>query len=450
MAANIPPPATNVNAVSLRAFVQVDSLISAQPQTVSTLGELSPLSLTYSRNISNAFSAAYPNLELVSFDCTDTVTNAQVAVGQDLANLLLGIVTQSLQYSSTHNLPLSAQDYTNYITAQNTGKISNLQIGEFVTQAGSATLPEWISLTFTPLGSIVKIWLSDASFQAQYDLFEIVVVPPMTPVDLFFQTITAVEQSLSLVTPSSYINSIQAAKGGYPETDLQAFSFLYYPIVTGNLPIPTTWTAIIYGQAGSNLDSIKVAIQQYIAANTSRQTAEWQVVFPDIYKQTEFVLLPRWDLYAIPTATTISGLYSSMTDPQDDIAYAVAHVPYYPGSFVAQNITVMPHYYKDITILVVNGQNNTSDAINIRTIFTDYIPQSSNSLDFNRMSVPTQAWSNLLLSLLTIAESMTSLSSLPAGFRRYYRNNIMYVQTTLNNINYNMEAKQGFPTGTTP
>lgn len=440
MAVNTPPPATNVNPVNLRGFVQVDSLISAQPNSVSTLGELSQLSWTYSHNISNAFSTTQPGFELVSFNCVDTVTNSQVPVGQDIANLLITIVTDSINYATANNLPFVAQNYIDYIAAQTYGSTSNIAIGQFITQAGSTTLPEWISLTFTPSGSVLKIWLCDASFQAQYDLFEIVVVPPLVPIDQFFQTITAVDLALAAVTPTSYINSIQTAKGIYPETDLQAYSFLYYPIVTGNQAVPTTWTAVIYGQAGSNLDSVKVAIQQYIAANTSHQISEWQTIFPDIYKQTEFVIIPRWDLYAIPTATTISGLYASMTNPQDDITHAVTHVPYYTASFVAQNITVMPHYYKDITLLIVNGQNNVASAATIRALFPDYIPESSNSLDFNRMTPGTQAWSNMLLNMLVTAETMTDLSSLPSGFRRIYRSNIMYLQTTLNNVDYLMEV----------
>lgn len=440
MAANTPPPSTNVNPVNLRAFIQIESLISAQPQTVSTLGELSPLSSTFSRNISNAFSAQQPGFELISLDCTDTVSNLQVAVGQDIVDLLTAIASYSLNYATAHTLPFAQQDFISYLGVQTTGKTSNIQIGQFITQAGVTTLPEWISLTFTPNNSVLKIWLCDASLQAQYDLYEIVVVPPLPTIDDFFQTVTVVSQELSAVTPSNYINNIQAAKGIYPETDLQAYSFLYYPVVTGNIPVPATWTAVIYGPAGSNLDAVKIAIQKYISTNTTHQISEWEAIFPDIYKQTEFMLVPRWDLFAIPTATTIQGLYASMTDPQDDINHAVTHLPFYTASFVAQNVTIMPHYYKDITLLVVNGQNNVASAANIRTIFPDYIPQSSMSLDFNRMTVQTQGWSNLLLQMLTTAESMTALSTMPSGFRRVYRNNIMYLQASYENIDYLMEA----------
>jgi hypothetical protein len=441
---NLGSSSGSTNPINLRCFVEIQSLINQNPSTVSQLGELSALSLSYSTTISESFSSSLTGFRLVSFNCVNPGNSAQVPVPQYITDLSINLVSQALAYSASHQLPFVAQNFIDTLTANNSNIATNIQIGSFITETGVVTLPEWISYTYAPDGSQIKIWLCDQSFQQEYDLYQIVVVPPITPIDTFFQTIGVVQNAVSAVTPSMYIAAIQAAKGIYPETALEAYTFNYYSPIVGNTPIPTTWTAIIYGQAGNNIDSVKAAIQAYIANNTSNTIANWQAIFPDIYKQTEFIIIPRWDKYAIPQATTISGLYSSMTNPQTDINFAVSKVPFYPASFVQQNITVMTHYYKYITLLVVNGQNNVAGSTNIEAIFPDYIPQSSNSLDFNRMTPATQQWSNLLEQMLMIAETMTDLSAIPTGFRRVYRNNVLFLASTLNNIDYLMAVKSTY------
>jgi hypothetical protein len=134
-----------------------------------------------------------------------------------------------------------------------------------------------------------------------------------------------------------------------------------------------------------------------------------------------------------------------MTNPQTDINFAVSRVPFYPASWVQQNITVMPHYYKYITLLIVNGVNNVASSASIQALFPDYIPQSSNSLDYNRMTQTTQQWSNLLEQMLIVAESMTPLSPLPSGMRAVYRNNVLFLEATLNNVDYLMAVKSTYP-----
>lgn len=432
------------NPVSLRSFVQISQAMSQQPNTVAVLGELSQLSLTYSKNLSNAFpSTSLTGYELYVFDCTDTVTSQQVTISQAIADLVLNITAQCVSYSSGHALPFNGQDLIDTLTAASVNQGSNFQIGSFITQSGFATLPEWFSFVYSD-GSTIKVWLSDQSFQSEYDLFSIVVVPPMTPLDNFFQTVGVVQSDLNAISQAQYINTIQQARGIYPETDIASYMFNYYSPIVGNQPIPTVWSALVYGQAGNNLDSIKVAFQNYIAANTTHQVSDWQQIFPDIYKQTEFVIVPRWDIYAIPQATTIQGLYRNMTNPATDTSLALTFTPFYTPSFTSQNLTIFSHYYKYISLVAVNGQNNVSSQATLEGIFPDYIPQSSNSLDYNRMTQNTQQWSDLLLSMLQTAETMTAFSLLPQGMRRIYRNNIMYLQATFNNVDYLMVPKQSF------
>lgn len=39
---------------------------------------------------------------------------------------------------------------------------------------------------------------------------------------------------------------------------------------------------------------------------------EWVKILPELFKHNEFVIIPRWDLYAIPIGVVTAGVHSAL------------------------------------------------------------------------------------------------------------------------------------------
>ena len=70
--------------------------------------------------------------------------------------------------------------------------MGNFNFGRFVDNDQLA-MPEWISWTSLSFdNTTIKIWLSDESFKAQYDDFDITIIPPIPNMDDFFKNYSTV------------------------------------------------------------------------------------------------------------------------------------------------------------------------------------------------------------------------------------------------------------------
>ena len=74
-------------------------------------------------------------------------------------------------------------------------------------------------------------------------------------------------------------------------------------------------------------------------------------------------------------------------------------------------------------------------------LFKDYIPVSTSSLDFNRMSIYTRDWVLMMVGLIKIAETATEFTSIANPMRRVYRDGILYITRMYDSVNYMVAAR---------
>jgi hypothetical protein len=337
--------------------------------------------------------------------------------------------------------PYDPIDFKNTIMATFFGQIGNLEFGDFLDN-GSIAFPEWLTWESTAQGgNRVKIWTADAAFQTQYDDYEIVVVPPIPDLDHFFYAYGTVVSELDAVPLPEFMERIQNSKGNDPETYLRVQQYNFVNVLNTAQKHPTNWGVLIYGQQGDNIDNIKDAIVAYVLANSSHSQSEWEQRIPDLFKRTEFTMLPRWDLVSVPNQSVHSVLYGSMVDPREAIEFAKQAITYYQDAFVEANCTVMPYDYKALMIVAVNGDTNVPEAARLPELFPDYVPVPSTSQDFNRMTERTRNWVLFLQALLVAAETATLYSSVPQNLRKQQRDGVLYVSSMFENINYLVAAR---------
>ena len=84
--------------------------------------------------------------------------------------------------------------------------------------------------------------------------------------------------------------------------------------------------------------------------------------------------------------------------------------------------------------------DNVQNKFKLTDYIGDYIAESATSLDFNRMSEPSKAWTVAIEEMLILAENMAAVDSLPIHIRRTVVGDTTYIGRTLNKVEYLVEG----------
>lgn len=431
---------------ALKGFANNTLYANNTPGTVNVIGELSNQSLTYSREIGQYVSAAAPDITLVTF--LSAQDGVAAAVDADFSTRQLAIIEWIYTWATQSSGGKDATQFLEDVLTKFQTLAENFECGAIV---GDDThkIPEWVSWQdtgdTTTGDNFVRIWFSDASFAEQYDEFDIVVIPPIDNLNDFFLAGSVVETEVNARTYVQSMTLTQTAKAGYPETILMAETYDYNDPNNAAHLVPTNWTLLIYGPAGDNIDSIKTALQNYILANSDHSRDEWKPILPDIFKRSEFILVPAWDQYSIPQRVVEAGIHSSFMKQTRVLELLTQYASDYPITHVQTYATSFGHPYKSLGIAVIGSDENRNNDYELVDLYPDWISVSSTSTDFNRQTQDTQDWSELLENLLIAAESMGPATSLPIGLTRLTRNGMLYVVGAADNYEYLVAAKYNFP-----
>ncbi len=423
----------------VKGFVSRSDFISNADGVVSPIFEISPNSLTYNRERGEYQDNNYPESILHTFQSVDADGNTYELPTTQVSEVFQ-IVNAVLSYVSSHSAPYDKADFLATINVGFSGKVTDFDYGDLVNTAVQI-VPEWLTWkSVTHPDTEVKIWLADLAFQEQFDGYKIITVPPIDLLDSFFGNYGQMVTALKAITFSIMQERCQTARADRPSTYIRAYDFDY--VNPNNTAQKTTvpWAVLVYGKNGDNIDTIKDEIVEYILDHSTHTREEWEVIFPDLFKRTEFIFLPRWDLVAIPNLTVYSSIYSSMIDPYESISFAKGVLSTMPAAFIDNNLTVIPFDFKCISTLCVNGQNNVEGKKAIEDIFPDYIPVPTTSVDFDRMSENTRNWVLNMQKLLKAAETATQYSTVVNPMRRVKRNGMIYLSLYYNNINFLVAA----------
>lgn len=427
---------------SIQGFVSIQQFVSNTPKVVSPIGELSLQSQTYTKETGHYLSEAVPGYKFTSFSSTDVDTGEEIEVPPNISDLIIDLARLTVAYAKSHSLPYDVQEFRTAVASVYPYVVFDLNFGALV-YGHNIELPEYISFnTNSGGGAEVRFWLADAAFRHQYTNYSITVVPPLTPLDNFFLNYAEVESLLAEVDVSSIVDRMQEAKGGDPDTIIKVpqFEFVnrYNPIVKRKTP----WGVLIYGKEGNYIDSILDAIAEYLRNNSSHSDAEWETVFPDIFKRTEFIIVPRWDRIATTNLTDQSSLYSQVHNTQNLALFPEQFLDFYGANHVRENTYAITFPFRTLQATITNGLKNAEGKGDWLTMFPDYIPvPTAGSSDFGRMRLATQEWSRFAQELLMNAETVTPGSFLPSSFRRVTRSNKLFIAASHKNVNYLVAAK---------
>ena len=415
------------------------------PGQVEAIGELTTQSLTYSieKGVYQNDSIS-PDIQLISF--TSATDGTAQAVPNDLRDRVIAIC-KWVYDEINKGVQLYADQLLNDALTQFQTTAGTFACGNIISDGNGRWAPEWVSwvdnaLTQAGTQNSIKFWFVDASFQSEFDQFSFKIAPPLTPLDNFFQTGQQVDAAINARTQPQLFDQITAVRGNDPETIQVALSYNY---IDPNNPahiVPTLWVVLVYGAAGNTIDSINDALVNYILANSTHSRDDWVKILPDLFRRTEFVLIPLWDQLAIPDNDLKPGLYATVTNLSRVNALFKAKIPSYPSAHIDSHLTLMAHPYKNLQIASVGSTDNRNNWYELNQVFADLLAVGSTSSDFGRMSQDTQGFLLKLEQMLVTAETMGPFTDIPRGFTRLTRDGMLYIVMNYENINYLVAAKQ--------
>lgn len=411
----------------LKGFVNIDALANNTPGSVAAIGELSNISMSYSREKGYFNRQGYENVELVTFtsrkEGVGTITTP-ANYTDHVIKIAQWIYTNALQKKFTD----SEDAFRVLLLAQFGSDIADFECGKMVSERG-VWMPSYMAWKFDKAGedNLIRIWFSDAAFKAQYDDYEIVVVPPIEPVDTFQLTKDKVAAKLNKFNIPDLHKRVLEKTGGEPYTYLVSKSYPWYDHDDTAQTLPTVWTVAIYGIAGNNLELIKQAIAGFILANSTYDREDWIPIFPDIFRNTEFTFIPFWNHRSVVDETYVGSLYSPIVPYDGLLSFAQPFVEYVPAAHLAKYLTVSGIQYKSLASVIIGGIDNRDDKFLITDFYPDLALISTTSIDFNRMSENTVEFLQKLLTAIIAAEEMDSYSYIGASLSRIIRNGMLYV-----------------------
>lgn len=422
---------------TIKGFVAIVGLVDNTNGITAPFGELSVYSKTFSKDQSIlADTTVFPDTQVVTFSAKDEAL-APIAIPTGVSDLLLEVGDYVRAEYIAGNIPQNADKATFISTLAAVPAFASITawfIGELlVGPAANYNMPDFVRFQVTILAVDYEctLWFADGSFRTQFDEYEIVVIPPVIPIDNINADTAIVAPLLAAFNASAAVTAINNVIADKPATSTRIETYIWHDPSVPSSTLNAAFALVIYGAAGNDMDRIKDAIKAYIE-NNSTDTI-WPYIFPDLYAENEFVFMPRWDHEADAGGMLTYPIYNPTMRVGDAVGVATALIPstYSDAVTIATYLSLYLEttaaYFRSLAMLVVGSPNNTGGVYKFSVRFSDYTALPTTSIDFDRMDVATGAFVLKLSEALEIARTMTSTSSMPTGFSRVQRDGRYFV-----------------------
>jgi len=429
----------------LKGFVSINSGADNRTGITAPVGELSAYASTFAREV-KSYAHSGSDTTFFAFFSKSTVASA-LQPPTVLTNKVLAIAEWVKARQPAVNGQDTIANFISNFTAIFGATCTNPVVTAMVVDGNGKLWPadlSWQDSDFAEVNTC-RIWFSDEHFTQQYDEYEIVVVPPL-PLAQFFNDYTLVDTTLSAITFAEKLAALQTYRARAPETVPVGLTFKLVNKLNPAVSRPTEWTFLVYGPRGNDQDLIRQALLDYIAVNDpAHSQAQWDQIFPDISKSTEFLIIPMWADYAIAPLTLVDGVHSPVVKLGAMLTRMKTLLPQVSGAHIDAYAESLVHPYRSLQMGIIGSATNRESKFSIRDIFADVLMVSSTSTDFGLMRSATQGFLMRFYDLCVLAETITSVMDVPTSYRKITRDGILYVSFNYANATFMMATKASVP-----
>lgn len=444
----------------LKGFIEFPSRIDNQPGVIAPVGELSTFSLTFARDVGRYCHAEFADVSLAVFSCVELVDTPVVASqrvilpeGRSGTPVTLAgseaIVTEALAMGqwlytlAQTDIIIDDINVFKDIFAKDHPELINVTVGELVPM-DEDYYPSAIHFTDEANAVQLELWLSDAVFRRDYDLYEIMILHPTDSIDDLLLPADSFLPKLAAISYDQQISRIQLLKDDHPVTITRALSYDWFDQTDSNKTGKVSWTLLVYGPAGDHRERLQNAIIDAVLSQTGGTEAQWQTAVPDLFSPTEYYIVPAWHQSAIPAVSFTNSILSPLLSLTEMQAMADTFLAEQPSEHRQTYLESTVSLYKSLAFVVLGSDHNRNQIFRLSEMFPDFIVVSTTSPDFARMHPDTQRWYLLLSKLLIAADTFNPNASLPFEMVAVERNGIRSIMSSFQGSNYLVTERASF------
>ena len=435
---------------SIKAFYRLSSLANNNPGVVATFGEIETQSLTFTTEDRNYKYSTYPNTELVTLQVVDDLQQPVVTT-EALMRRITAVGEWLYEQHIKGTIPADALREQIYASLRvEFADLQWISMGELVRSAeNSFFMPTYVEFIATDSSYEyhVKVWLSNKKLQEEYEPYTLYIIPPVDNLNQFINNTVTVAGILSGFTPKKMLQKYNAIRKDNPETRLDMFDLTWHDPEDSSSRIETSWGYIAYGVGATSLDNIKTGIRDYLAGNS--QYEDWPAVFPSLYEENDFTLIPLWDNISVRETQVDQNLYASYSSIKELTTIAKRSTPTSYGTaasiekHIAENLEIFSTFYRGMMFISIGNPSNLDRLVKLSKLYPDYssVPVSS---DFERMEEATRTFAERLAICLETARTYREGDTVPSGYYRLNRNSKTYIAFLFNNYQYMVMTRDSY------
>lgn len=426
----------------IKGFVSINSRAVADHDRTSVIGQLTARSRTFAREKSVYSKNTDEDLTLTVFSSV-TSANVKEDLTQGEVDASLELASWVDSYIRDNGVNSNSEDFKTTL-AQRFPDYQDWAVGDMlvITDNHFPESIEWVDPNND--SSRFTLWFSDASFQAEYDVYEILVVPPTANVDDLLESHVNVQGYLAEYDVTRQIDRANDLAGIYPYTALRSQSYTWQDADDGTLQLDINWYTIIYGPAGDRRERIQDAIIEYVNGRTTGTDEQWQSVLPDLFSPTEFMLIPLWDQFSVPSQNLLPGIHSPFAQHERQLALTKTILPDFEEAHITTNLSFTGTLYRSLGMLTIGSPNNRDLIYRLEEHFPDYMLVSTSSTDFARISPKTQGFITLLYRIMAASENLGPEYDLPLDMVVKDRDGKRFVASSYQGIYFLVMSRESY------
>lgn len=423
-------------AYEIKAFGVLPEQTNNVQGQVATVGELSTHSRTFAYDKLLYANDLFPSNELVIFSSKN---NGAVATPP-------ADVTDKVQ-DVLHNTYTNYDNSTPYLTwlAAAYGDISDITAGEIILQGGKY-IPRWVKFTMTVGADTATIttWLSDVTFQAEYDEYEIIIVPPMEPVTALYAPHASAKLANDAVDLNSYISRAETVRADRPFTDMRSFALHWNDPSDNNLSFTTNWMVLGYGPESTRQDNMLQAVRDYLIANTPNTIEEWRDYLPELLAEDTVIIIPVWNRPSVTAGPNSDTLYSSISDYGSLLTITNQIQPALTNDEIVDYLEHGSSLYKSLGVIFLGSGRNSAGIRKFTDKYPKYSVVSMNDQSINALPVATVDMLREVELLLTQADLDTGSNTLPTAMSRVVDGNFTFIHKTFDGVVFRVVTRESY------
>lgn len=425
--------------LTIKGFVRIPSFINNVENQISAVGELSLVSQTFSKDRQDFQDPAKDASSLVIFSSKDN--GSTVVMPSQVKDLCLDIMEEA---------------FANFVTSKTFSEqlidafpqITNVETGADITHAGKA-LTHWFSFQYDNSGQqvYVKLWLTNSSFAAEYDEYDVKVVAPAGSVEEYHNTINEARAAKDAFTVTVRNSQEKIAQGEDKATSIDIVELTWVDPLNPSDTLKTEWSLICYGPQSAVYENKLDAIRNFLLDNSTHDLASWVTYFPDLNNIDILYIFPQWDKVSLSSSNTPNegvNQYSPIANYDKGMANLRKILTTVSLDKLKKVTDTSFHVWKSIGFMAVGSDKNSTGYQRFDDIFPTYTVMNVNDPNLGRLPADVQAFIVLLERVLIQAEIDDGSLALPLDMVRKTYNGGVFIEVVYNAVTYRVCTKDSY------